>query len=589
MTRFDKLMCELCPDGVEYCNLIDFLAIKNGGDYKHFGVGSYPVYGSGGIMAYIDHYAYNKPSVLIPRKGSIDKLYYVEEPFWNVDTIFYTDINTEKAVPKYVYYCLQSEHLEQYNTAGGVPSLTQKVLNKIRIPLPPIEVQREIVRILDDFAEQTERLKAELTAELTARKKQYEYYRDKLLDRPHDSAKIITIGELGAWSGGKTPSMDNLDYWEDGTIPWITSKDMKVPTLEDTADHITKQAINEASMTVYPPNGIAVVTRSGILKHTLPVAFVPFETTVNQDIKMLVAGEGVLPRYAFHAIQGKSPDILAKTKKQGGTVDSLEFKRFLDYKIPLPSLEVQKSLIEVLDNFDAICSDLNIGLPAEIEARQKQYEYYRDMLLTFAESGSTILTDRQTDRQNIIKLIQYVFGYAWLSLDEISTSFRGEYITKKDSRTGNIPVILGGQEPAYYIDKANHAGEIVVVARSGASAGFVSYWNEPVFITDGFGYENNPSLVTAKYLFYILKNRETELNAMKRGAGVPHISGGALAEIQFAIPNLQEQQRIVSILDRFDTLCNDLTAGLPAEIEARQKQYEYYRDKLLTFKERIST
>ena len=120
-----------------------------------------------------------------------------------------------------------------------------------------------------------------------------------------------------------------------------------------------------------------------------------------------------------------------------------------------------------------------------------------------------------------------------MSLDEISTSFRGEYITKKDSRTGNIPVILGGQEPAYYIDKANHAGEIVVVARSGASAGFVSYWNEPVFITDGFGYENNPSLVTAKYLFYILKNRETELNAMKRGAGVPHISGGALAEIQF--------------------------------------------------------
>lgn len=225
------------------------------------------------------------------------------------------------------------------------------------------------------------------------------------------------------------------------------------------------------------------------------------------------------------------------------------------------------------------------SIPAEIEARQKQYEYYRDMLLTFAESGSTILTDRQ----NIIKLIQYVFGYAWLSLDEISTSFRGEYITKKDSRTGNIPVILGGQEPAYYIDKANHAGEIVVVARSGASAGFVSYWNEPVFITDGFGYENNPSLVTAKYLFYILKNRETELNAMKRGAGVPHISGGALAEIQFAIPNLQEQQRIVSILDRFDTLCNDLTAGLPAEIEARQKQYEYYRDKLLTFKERIST
>lgn len=102
-----------------------------------------------------------------------------------------------------MYYCLQSEHLEQYNTAGGVPSLTQKVLNKIRIPLPPIEVQREIVRILDDFAEQTERLKAELTAELTARKKQYEYYRDKLLDRPHDSAKLSRLENLALGPAGK--------------------------------------------------------------------------------------------------------------------------------------------------------------------------------------------------------------------------------------------------------------------------------------------------------------------------------------------------------------------------------------------------
>ena len=168
-------------------------------------------------------------------------------------------------------------------------------------------------------------------------------------------------------------------------MPWITSKDMKVSTLEDTEDHITTKAIKEASMTVYPSNGIAVVTRSGILKHTLPVAYVPFETTVNQDIKMLTVRTGILPRFAFHAIQGKSKDILAMTKKQGGTVDSLEFKKFLDYEIPLPSLEVQKRLVEVLDNFDAICTDLSSGLPAEIEARQKQYEYYRDKLLSFEE------------------------------------------------------------------------------------------------------------------------------------------------------------------------------------------------------------
>ena len=149
MTKLEQLIKELCPNGVEYKELHEFLTIKNGSDYKNFGNGDIPVYGSGGIMTYIDTFAYDKPSVLIPRKGSIDKLYYVDTPFWNVDTIFYTDIDTTKAIPRYVYHCLLREHLEQYNTAGGVPSLTQKVLNKIKIPLPPLEIQEEIVRISD--------------------------------------------------------------------------------------------------------------------------------------------------------------------------------------------------------------------------------------------------------------------------------------------------------------------------------------------------------------------------------------------------------------------------------------------------------
>ena len=176
-----------------------------------------------------------------------------------------------------------------------------------------------------------------------------------------------------------------------------------------------------------------------------------------------------------------------------------------------------------------------------------------------------------------------------LPLSEIANVFRGEYITKKNEKAGNIPVILGGQEPAYYIDRANHTGEIVAVARSGASAGFVSYWDEPIFITDGFGYEVKKEVATPKYLYYVLKNKEIELNGMKRGAGVPHVSGERLGEINLPVPPIEEQKRVVSTLDRFDAICNDLTSGLPAEIEARQKQYEYYRDKLLTFKEVAAT
>ena len=261
--------------------------------------------------------------------------------------------------------------------------------------------------------------------------------------------------------------------------------------------------------------------------------------------------------------------------------------------VPLPPLDVQNRIVNVLDNFEKICSDLNIGLPAEIEARQKQYEYYRDKLLTFAETGNTILSRAEQSRAEqsraLIKLLQYVFGYAMLPLSEIANVFRGEYITKKNEKAGNIPVILGGQEPAYYIDRANHTGEIVAVARSGASAGFVSYWDEPIFITDGFGYEVKKEVAIPKYLYYVLKSKEIELNGMKRGAGVPHVSGESLGEIALPVPPIEEQKRITTILDRFDAICNDLTSGLPAEIEARQKQYEYYRDKLLTFKEVAAT
>ena len=139
-----------------------------------------------------------------------------------------------------------------------------------------------------------------------------------------------------------------------------------------TQDHITEKAVKEASMTVYPANSIAVVTRSGILKHTFPVAYVPFETTINQDIKMLVVNENILPRYAFHVLQGKGNDILVKTKKQGGTVDSLDFQKVLTYKVPVPSKDVQSKLVEVLDNFESICTDLNIGLPAEIDVYKRQ-------------------------------------------------------------------------------------------------------------------------------------------------------------------------------------------------------------------------
>ena len=158
--------------GVEWKRLGDIVRIKNGKDHKTLGDGQIPVYGSGGIMRYADTYAYNKPSVLIPRKGSLGNSFFVDVPFWNVDTIFYTEIDEAQIRPKFLFYFLTTAGLGEMNQAGGVPSQTQSVLNELKIPVPPVEVQGEIVRILDSFTE------------LTARKKQYNYYRDLLLRFP---------------------------------------------------------------------------------------------------------------------------------------------------------------------------------------------------------------------------------------------------------------------------------------------------------------------------------------------------------------------------------------------------------------------
>ncbi len=156
--------------------------IKNGKDWKSLSTGTIPVYGSGGNMGiYVDKYAYNKPTVLIPRKGSIENIFYLEEPFWNVDTIFYTQIDEGKIIPKYFYYFMQNYDLKSLSTDSTRPSLTQQIVNKIKIKLPPIEIQNKVVKVLDKFQTLLEDTKGLLPTEIEQRRKQYEYYREKLL------------------------------------------------------------------------------------------------------------------------------------------------------------------------------------------------------------------------------------------------------------------------------------------------------------------------------------------------------------------------------------------------------------------------
>jgi type I restriction enzyme S subunit len=175
---------------VEWKRLGDVASMKNGKDWKSLGVGNIPVYGSGGIMQYVDTFVYDKPTVLIPRKGSITNIFYVDKPFWNVDTIYYTEIDTNQIIPKFFYYFMATKDMMQLDTGSGRPSLTQAILNEIQVPLPSLEEQTRIVAILDKFDALTNSITEGLPREIELRQKQYEYYRDLLLSFPKATDEV---------------------------------------------------------------------------------------------------------------------------------------------------------------------------------------------------------------------------------------------------------------------------------------------------------------------------------------------------------------------------------------------------------------
>ncbi|EFM34521.1 type I restriction modification DNA specificity domain protein [Streptococcus sp. oral taxon 071 str. 73H25AP] len=167
---------------VEWKVLKDVATLKNGKDWKTLPSGEIPVYGSGGEMGeFVADHSYDKPTVLIPRKGSISNLFYLEKAFWNVDTVYYTEIDDEQIIPKYFYYYLTTVKLEEMATNPTRPSLTQAILDKIRIPVPSLEIQSRIVQVLDNFDKVCNDLNIGLPRENELRQKQYEYFREKLL------------------------------------------------------------------------------------------------------------------------------------------------------------------------------------------------------------------------------------------------------------------------------------------------------------------------------------------------------------------------------------------------------------------------
>ncbi|MFT4217731.1 MAG: restriction endonuclease subunit S [Micropruina sp.] len=394
-----------------------------------------------------------------------------------------------------------------------------------------------------------------------------------------------TLASVGRWYGGGTPSKGKVEYWENGTIPWVSPKDMGRRVVDSAIDSITEAAVHGSATKLVPPGSVAMVVRSSILDHTFPTALVPVAVALNQDMKAIVPFGGVLPGYLAHLLNSRGQDILRVARKTGGSVASIETSKLFNFRIPVPPLEVQREIVRVLDQFTQLETELAAELKAELEARRQQYFYYRDQLLSFRETG----------------------GVRWIPIGEVGTIFRGKRFTKDDYVVeGGIGVIHYGEIYTEYGVSASRVksrvrsemgpslryatkGDVVLtdVGETVVDVGKAVAWlgEEDVAIHDHCYVIRSD--VDATYLAYVMQTsaftREKGKHIARTKVKTLLLNG--LKRIVVPVPPLEEQRRIVAILDKFDALVNDLSVGLPAELNARRKQYEYYRDKLLTFRE----
>ena len=605
MSILAEMLAEFCPNGVELKKVADVTTVARGIRVVRNQLveeGEFPVYqNSMKPLGYYEKANCPAKTTFVIGAGAAGEIGYCDIDFWAADDCYYF-IHTEELDNRYLYHVLLSRKAQICSKVrrASVPRLARTVIENLVIPIPPIEIQHEIVRILDNFTELTK----ELTKELTARKKQFEYYRDKLLgfDISIPKVRLRNIAKDIYRGSGITREQ----VTEDG-IPCVRYGEIYTTYniwFDECKSHTTIENIANPKYFEYGDILFAITGESveDIAKST---AYVGNEKCLaGGDIVVLKHNQN--PKYlsyvlSTHNAQQQKSKGKIKSKVVHSSVPAIE-----EIEIPLPDLEIQNRLVNVLDNFDAICTDLNIGLPAEIEARQRQYEYYRDLLLTFVEQGNTILTDRQTDRQTLIKLLQYVFGTVYVRLGDIATITRGGNFQKRDFVTNGFPCIHYGQiytSYGIYADKTitNISEDAAEKSKKAAKNDIimavtseniddvckcVAWLGEHEIAVSGHTaivhHEQNP-----KFLAYYFHAQDfiKQKKKLAHGTKVIEVTPDKLNDIIVPLPSKEEQEHIVSVLDHFDFLCNDLSNGLPAEIEARQKQYEYYRDKLLEFKE----
>ena len=387
MSKLDKLLRELCPDGVEHKKLVDAVSIERGKRVVRSQLsisGKYPVYqNSLTPLGYHTDYNYNANTTFIIVAGAAGEIGFSDKAFWAADDCF-TVVCPENVLNRYIYHLLlnNQNQLASKVRKASIPRLSRSAIENLVIPIPPLDVQCEIVRILDNFTN--------LTAELTARKTQYAYYRDKLL-KAETNAYKYKLGEIATVTKLAGFEFTNyVTYSENGNIIALRGLNVKNGRLDlhdvkyvDKSDFSklerSKLHIGDMLFTYVGTVGqVAIVDEEDKYYLAPNVALI----RCNKEV--------LLPQYMKYYFQTtRFWDKQIRRLLQSSSMQNIPMEKIRKFEIAVPPLDVQNRIVNVLDNFEKICSDLNIGLPAEIEARQKQYEYYRDKLLTFKEEAAT--------------------------------------------------------------------------------------------------------------------------------------------------------------------------------------------------------
>ena len=313
----------------------DVLKIINGRNQKAVENpnGKYPIYGSGGIMGRADDYICNAETVVIGRKGNINKPIFVEEPFWNVDTAFGLEANKSVLLPKYLFYFCVHYDFEKHNKTVTIPSLTKADLLKIKIDLPSLGKKlQQIETIIFKRKQELDILDELIKARFV------EMFGDPISnDKGWNTDPLTDV--CSRIYGGGTPSKSHPEYFE-GSIPWVSPKDMKSDVITDSIDHITKEAIANSTTNLVQEGSVLMVIRSGILKHDLPVSINAVPVTINQDMKAFVPGENITASFLRNYFKAIELDVLAGVR--GVTADNIDFKAFQHRKIIVPPIHLQE-------------------------------------------------------------------------------------------------------------------------------------------------------------------------------------------------------------------------------------------------------